>query len=143
MRRPVVAIVAAGACCSCSAIPALSLHTADGALGQFPAGHETRVGFEAAAAAAGRARRRRSPSWSRARAGAVAIARNAAAVRDCARRSPATAASVPSRRRWPPPTAAPPDRGDAALDGEAPQAKALVQRLRDALPATAAARPRC
>ena len=48
-RRPVLAAAASGAVLLVLAIPALSLHFGDGALRQFPEGHETRVGAELAA----------------------------------------------------------------------------------------------
>jgi RND superfamily putative drug exporter len=53
MRRPWRALVGAAALLLLMAVPALSLHTGNGALRQFPAGYETRVGFEAAASLAG------------------------------------------------------------------------------------------
>jgi len=49
MRRPVVSALAAGGLMLVLAIPALSLATGDGALRQFPVGHETRIGAELAA----------------------------------------------------------------------------------------------
>jgi uncharacterized membrane protein YdfJ with MMPL/SSD domain len=52
-RRPVVTAVAASAAMLVLAIPALSLATGDGALRQFPADNETRVGAELAAKKAG------------------------------------------------------------------------------------------
>jgi uncharacterized membrane protein YdfJ with MMPL/SSD domain len=48
-RRPVVAAVLSAAVLLVLAIPALSLEFGDGALRQFPAGYETRVGAELAA----------------------------------------------------------------------------------------------
>ena len=44
-------------CCSCSRCPRSALDTSDGALRQFPRGHETRVGFEAPAKVTGPGRR--------------------------------------------------------------------------------------
>jgi uncharacterized membrane protein YdfJ with MMPL/SSD domain len=52
-RRPVLTALAASAVMLVLAIPALSLATGDGALRQFPAGNETRVGAELAAKKAG------------------------------------------------------------------------------------------
>ena len=49
MRRPVLAALGATAVLLALAVPALQLHMSNGALQQFPAGNETRVGFEAAA----------------------------------------------------------------------------------------------
>ncbi|MFL5817062.1 MAG: MMPL family transporter [Conexibacter sp.] len=48
MRRPVLAAGGATAILLALAIPALQLHMSNGALQQFPSGHETRVGFDAA-----------------------------------------------------------------------------------------------
>ncbi len=139
MRRPAVAIVAAGSVLLALGIPALSMRTADGALDQFPRGHETRVGFEAAAALGGPGAGAPILVMARARDGAVRSPDNAAAVR-AVRATLAGDAGVVSVA---PP--APSDDGRAVLitaipryDGESPQAQALVQRIRDALPATAA-----
>jgi uncharacterized membrane protein YdfJ with MMPL/SSD domain len=49
LRRPRRALVASLALLALLAAPALGLKTGDGALGQLPAGNETRQGFEAAA----------------------------------------------------------------------------------------------
>jgi RND superfamily putative drug exporter len=48
-RRPVVTALCSAGAMLVLAVPALSLETGDGALRQFPAGHETRVGAELAA----------------------------------------------------------------------------------------------
>ncbi len=48
-RRPVLAAAASGGFLLLLAVPALSLEFGDGALRQFPEGHETRVGAELAA----------------------------------------------------------------------------------------------
>jgi len=53
MRRPVLAVLGASAILLTLAVPALSLRMEAGALRQFPAGHETVKGFEAAAAVTG------------------------------------------------------------------------------------------
>ncbi len=53
MRRPVAFALASAAVMLALAVPALSLKTGDGALRQFPAGNETRVGAELAARQAG------------------------------------------------------------------------------------------
>jgi RND superfamily putative drug exporter len=140
MRRPIVAILAAGSVLLALGIPTLSMHTADGALDQFPRGNETRVGFEAAAAQAGPGAGAPITVMARAQAGAIAAPANAAAVDEVR--------ALLSRDRGVVSVGAPvvSEDGRAALisaiprfDGESPQAKALVQRLRDALPATAAA----
>ena len=140
MRRPVVAIVAAGSVLLALGVPALSLHTADGALDQFPKNHETRVGFEAAAALGGPGAGAPITVMARAREGAVATPDNAAAVGAVG----ATLAKDPGVVSVAPPVAS--NDGRAVLisaiprfDGESPEAQALVRRLRDALPATAAA----
>jgi RND superfamily putative drug exporter len=52
-RRPAVAATLAAAVLVGLAVPALGLQTTDGALRQFPAGNETRQGFEAAGAVTG------------------------------------------------------------------------------------------
>ncbi len=49
MRRPVLAALGSTAVLLALAVPALQLQMSNGALQQFPPGHETRVGFEAAA----------------------------------------------------------------------------------------------
>jgi uncharacterized membrane protein YdfJ with MMPL/SSD domain len=53
MRRPVVAIVLSAGVLLVLAVPALDLKWGDGALRQFPEGHETRVGAELAAGEVG------------------------------------------------------------------------------------------
>jgi uncharacterized membrane protein YdfJ with MMPL/SSD domain len=53
MRRPLAFALGSGAVMLVLAVPALSLHTGDGALRQFPKHNETRVGAELAARAAG------------------------------------------------------------------------------------------
>jgi RND superfamily putative drug exporter len=53
MRRPVLSIALSAGILLVLAIPALSLQWGDGALRQFPEGHETRVGAELAAKQAG------------------------------------------------------------------------------------------
>jgi uncharacterized membrane protein YdfJ with MMPL/SSD domain len=140
MRRPIVAIVAAGSVLLTLGIPALSLHTADGALDQFPKDNETRVGFEAAAALGGPGAGAPITVMARARAGTVAAPANAAAVRGVR----ATLAGDRGVVSVAPPAVS--HDGRAVLisaiprfDGESPQAQALVQRIRDALPATSAA----
>jgi RND superfamily putative drug exporter len=53
MRRPVLAVTATTAVLLALAAPVLGLSTSTGALDQFPADHEARQGFEAAAALTG------------------------------------------------------------------------------------------
>jgi len=48
MRRPLLAAAGSAAVLLALAVPALQLQMSNGALQQFPAGHETRVGFDAA-----------------------------------------------------------------------------------------------
>ena len=136
MRRPVLSIAVAGSALLALGVPALSLQTAAGALDQFPAGHETRAGFEAAAAQTSPGATTPVVVIARTRDGALADPANAAAVRELRatiardREVVSVAAPVAS------------SRGDAALlaatprhDGEAPATGALVERLRDGLPA--------
>ena len=136
MRRPVVAIVAAGGVLLALGVPALSLKTADGALDQFPADHEIRAGFQAAAAQAGAGATAPVIVVARAREGTIAASANAAAVRSLrsaiARDRDVVSVAAPVASK----------RNDAALlaatprgAGETPQTKALVERLRDGLPA--------
>ena len=116
------------------------MQTADGALDQFPKDHETRVGFEAAAALGGPGAGAPITVMARAHDGAVGTPANAAAVRGV-RETLANDRGVVSVA---PPAAS--NDGRAVLisaiprfDGESPEAQALVTRLRDALPITAAA----
>ncbi len=139
MRRPVVALVVAGGALLTLGIPALSMQTADGALEQFPAGHEVRAGFEAAAAQAGPGAASPVAVVARLHSGGAGEPANAAAVRGlhAAIARDAAVASVAA-----PVTSS---RGDAVLltatpraSGESPQTKALVERLRASLPALSA-----
>jgi uncharacterized membrane protein YdfJ with MMPL/SSD domain len=127
MRHPVVSVIGATAVLLALAAPALVFKSDNGALRQFPAGNETRQGFEAAARVTG--------------PGALApvqvvVARDdaAAAVR-IARADPETecvappVASVDGRRALV--TVTP------RHDGESGAAKALVTRMRDDLPRSA------
>jgi RND superfamily putative drug exporter len=139
MRRPVLSIAVAGSALLALGIPALSLQTGNGALNQFPAGHEVRTGFEAAAAQASPGATTPVVVVARTRDGAPGDPANAAAVRELRaaiardREVVSVAAPVPSTS------------GDAVLlaatargAGEAPATNALVERLRDGLPAAAA-----
>ena len=139
MRRPIVAIVASSSLLLLLAIPALSLKTADGALSQFPQGHEIVVGFHAAAAQAGDGAMTPLAVLVKPAAGAVADPANRAVLADLRRtiaRDPAVVrVSAPRGSR---------DGRSAALevtprrDGETPETKALAVRLRSELPAHAA-----
>jgi RND superfamily putative drug exporter len=127
MRRPVVAALGASAILLALAVPALQLEMSNGALQQFPAGHETRVGFDAASKVIG--------------AGAaspveVVAPRDELAQVQQALREDREIARVEAPRIS--------QDGDSVLvrgiprhDGESAPAVALVDRLRDALPATA------
>jgi len=139
MRRPILAIVVAGSALLALGIPALSLQTGSGALAQFPAGHETRAGFEAAAAQSSPGEMTPVVVVARSRDGALADPANAAAVRELrtaiARDRDVVSVAAPVAST----------SGEAALlsatarsDGEAPATKALVERLRDELPAAPA-----
>jgi uncharacterized membrane protein YdfJ with MMPL/SSD domain len=137
MRRPLLAIAAAASVLLALAVPALSLRTADGALAQFPAGDEIRAGFAAAAREAGPGALTPVVVVARTQGGGdVGAPPAAAALRDlrgAIAHDPqvvSVAAPVASR-----------DRRSALLqatpraDGERPQTKALVERLRGELPA--------
>ncbi|HTN24232.1 MAG TPA: MMPL family transporter [Solirubrobacteraceae bacterium] len=138
MRRPLVAIAASASVLLVLAIPALSLETADGALDQFPAGHEIRAGFAAAAAQVGPGALSPVVVVAHTRHGAVGDPRNAAAVRALRaalagdREVVAVAAPVAARDERAVLLEATP-----RADGERPETKALVKRLRGALPAAA------
>ncbi|ADB49624.1 MMPL family transporter [Conexibacter woesei] len=123
-RRPVVSAVAAASVLIVLALPVLSIETGNGALEQFPRGHETRVGAETAASLTG--------------AGAATPIE---VVVPGARAQEAIAVLRADRQvaRVEPPVAA--RDGDAvligaipAVHGESAAAQALVERLRGALP---------
>ncbi|MEA2255002.1 MAG: putative drug exporter of the superfamily [Solirubrobacteraceae bacterium] len=127
MRRPGRSLVAGALVLAALATPALWLSTTDGALRQFPAGNETRRGFEAARAVTG--------PGAAAPVRVVAPRAQAGAVAATLRADPAVARVLPAVA----------SRDGARVlvsavprqDGESPQAKALVARLRDRLPAGA------
>jgi RND superfamily putative drug exporter len=126
-RRPGLSAIAVASVLLVLAIPALSLKTGDGPLRQFPVGNETRVGFEAASSVSGPGES--SPLKIVAPAAAAGeVRRVAAADPEIARVAPA----VPSRDGSKVLLSATPRH-----DGDSPQAKALVERLRDGLPAGA------
>jgi uncharacterized membrane protein YdfJ with MMPL/SSD domain len=127
MRRPVLAAAGSSAVLLALAIPALQMEIRNGALEQFPRGHETRVGAEAAARVQGVGAT--SPVEIVARRGDLAQVQTALrADREVAR----VEAPLLSRD------------GDTVLvraiarhHGESREASALVGRLREALPADA------
>jgi RND superfamily putative drug exporter len=123
-KRPVVSVAAAAAVLLALAIPALSLKTGDGALRQFPAGNETRAGFEAAA-------RLQGPGASSPVKVIVPAAHSRAVAAAVARDPEVWGVAGPVRSR----------DGSHVLwlatprhDAESAQAKALVERLRAQLP---------
>jgi uncharacterized membrane protein YdfJ with MMPL/SSD domain len=124
-RRPVVSVIAAASVLLIVAIPTLSLKTGEGALRQFPSGHETRAGFEAAAGVT-------APGASTP-VRIVAPRDEAAAVRRLLERDAEIARVAPDVRSR--------DGSHVLLsatprhDGESDAAKALVERLRAAAPA--------
>ena len=135
-RRPAVAALGAAAVLLALAAPVLGMETKNGALDQFPAGHEVVRGFEAASKVAGAGSASPVQVVAEAPGGAAAGAageRLRAAIAD----DPGVAAVAgitPSRD------------GRAVLllattkaDPESAAAKATVDRLRDALPAAAGA----
>jgi len=140
-RRPVLAVLAASALLLTLAVPVLSMDTGTGALRQFPAGNETRIGFERAAAVGGAGQSVPVKVVARLRAGVASERGNAAAIRDVRARigrDPAVAsvaAPVASRDGRSVFVQAAP-----RADGEAPATKALVDRLRRDLPAAAGSR---
>ncbi len=124
-RRPAVSLVAAASVLLVLAIPVLSLETGNGALRQFPAGHETPQGFAAAASLGG-------PGDS----APVRVVTDA----DQAQRARAVLGADPEVLRVADPVRSRDGRralvvAVARHDGESAQAKALVARLRAALPA--------
>ncbi|MGH2918097.1 MAG: MMPL family transporter [Solirubrobacteraceae bacterium] len=138
MRRPILSLLAAGSVLVLIAVPAIDMRTADSALNQFPAGHEVRVGFDAAAAQAGRGETTPVAVVARPSEGSVSDPANAAALRSLRARI-ATDRAVAN-------VGAPIASRDGRLalisatpraDGESAEAKELVARLRDSLPAAA------
>jgi uncharacterized membrane protein YdfJ with MMPL/SSD domain len=124
-RRPALSAAAAAALMIALALPALGLHTSDGALRQFPSDNETAQGFKAAAAVAG--------------PGAftplevIVPSGQAAAVRQMLAKDPEVLHVEP--------TIAPAGGGGEALvravlrhDGESSRAQSAVARLRPHLP---------
>ena len=127
MRRPVTAVILSAALLLTLAVPALSLRFGDGALRQFPAGNETRVGAELAAKATGPGAAGPTQALVTFRSGRVDQGALRAYVAKL-RRDPETASVAPPQTSR---------DGSAALvavaprhDPESPQARALVGRLR-------------
>jgi RND superfamily putative drug exporter len=127
MRRPLLAAAGSTAVLLALALPALQLHMSNGALQQFPDGHETRVGFDAAAKVIGKGAA--SPLEVVAPRGELAqVQRTLRADSEIVR------VEAPLIAR----------DGDSVLvraiprhDGESAPARAMVERLRDELPAGA------
>ena len=126
-KRPVLAAVGSAAVLLALAAPAVNLDTQDGALRQFAATDETRIGFEAAAEITG--------------PGASSALRVVVPAAD-ARSARAALAADPEVAKIAPPVTS--DDGSKVLltaapvhDGESAEAKAAVQRLREAIPSAA------
>lgn len=131
-RRPGVAAALSAAILLVLAIPALSLEFGDGALRQFPEGNETRTGAELAAKVTGPGASGPTQVVASFERGDFSAAANREALQRYVRqvRSDPEVASVARPR--------PSRDGRAALvtltarhDAESPQARALVDRLRD------------
>ncbi len=127
MRRPLLAAAGSTAVLLALAAPALQLSMSNGALQQFPDSHETRVGFDAAAEVIG--------------AGAASPVEVVAPRAELASVQ-STLRGDPEIVRLEPPLIS--RDGDSVLvrgiprhDGESKQSRAMVERLRDELPATA------
>ncbi len=133
MRRPVVAAALSAGTLLLLAVPALSLEWGDGALRQFPADNETRVGSELAARTAGPGAAGPVQVMVRFREGDMTTATNRGAV--------AGYTTWLSSRREVASVAPPRPNGDGSAvlisatprhDPESPQARALVDELRAA-----------
>jgi len=137
-RRPAVSALAAAALMLTLAYPALDLRIRTGALRQFPADNETRVGFEAAARLAGPgafAKTQVLVAFDRGGADAASARSTVARLQRAIAADPAVASvdrTVSTDRRSVLIQATP------RTDGESPEAKALVVRLRSELPAMTA-----
>jgi uncharacterized membrane protein YdfJ with MMPL/SSD domain len=127
MRRPVLAAAGSAAVLLALAFPALQLQMSNGALQQFPDAHETRVGFDAAAKVIGPGAA--SPVEVVAPREALAqVQRTLREDREILRVEPPLTSSDGETALV---------RGIPRHDGESPPARALVERLRDELPAGA------
>jgi RND superfamily putative drug exporter len=126
-RRPVVSVVAASAFLLALAAPALNLHTGTGALRQLPGDHEARAGYAAAEAIAG--------PGAAAPVQVLAPRAQESATRAALQRDPEIARVAPAQVSA--------DGRSVLLvaqprsDGESPQTKTMVERLRETLPASA------
>ncbi len=127
MRRPVLAALGSTAVLLALALPALQLEMRNGAFEQFPSGHETRVGAEAAAAVQGAGAA--SPVEIVVPRGELAQVRT---VLDADPEIVGVAAPIPSRDGE---TAL--VRATAGHHGESAQARDLIARLRAELPPSA------
>jgi RND superfamily putative drug exporter len=130
MRRPLVFALGSAAVMLLLAVPALSLKTGDGALRQFPAGNETRVGAELAARQAGPGAAGPTQvlaTFASGTAASPANRRAATAFAARARRQPGVASVSPPRISR--------DRRSVLVgvvsrsDPESPAARAMVDRL--------------
>jgi uncharacterized membrane protein YdfJ with MMPL/SSD domain len=129
MRRPVVAVAGAAAVLLALAAPVLGMSTGTGALEQFPSDHEARRGFEAAAAVTG-------PGASSPVRVVVRGDRGAAGrVRAALEEEPGIARVA--EPVWSRDGSAVLLSAEPRAGGESPAAKAMVGRLRGALPAAA------
>ncbi len=124
-RRPVLSVLASSALLLALAAPALNLHTGTGALRQLPGGHEARDGYAAAAQISG--------PGAAAPVQVIVPRAQEPATRAALERDPEIARVAPARVA-----------GQSALlvaqprsDGESPQTKAMVARLRATLPGSA------
>jgi RND superfamily putative drug exporter len=127
MRRPLLFAVGSAAVLLALAVPALQLHMSNGALQQFPDKHETRVGFDAAAKVIG--------AGAASPVEVVAPRGELAQVQRIVRQDPEVVRLEPplSSRDG----ASVLVRGIPRHDGESQPARAMVERLRDELPAGA------
>ena len=132
MRRPWVSAIAAAAVLLALAVPALSLAFGNGALRQFPAGHETRVGAELAAQRTGPGAAGPTQVVAELHSGRATEGANRAALSSYVRE----VRRDPGVLRVEPPL--PSRDGSAAMitviprqDPESPQARELMERLRD------------
>jgi RND superfamily putative drug exporter len=126
-RRPVLSVLAASALLLALAAPALNLHTGTGALRQLPGDHEARAGTAAAAQITG--------PGAAAPVQVLVPRAQASATRAALQRDPEIVRVAPAQ--------ASADGRSVLLvaqprsDGESPQTKAMVERLRETLPASA------
>jgi RND superfamily putative drug exporter len=132
MRRPVLAVILSGGLLLALAIPAVSLQFGDGALRQFPEGNETRVGAELAAKQTGAGAAGPTQVLVEFERGTAAAPENLALLRGYR----AALADDPEVARVAPPLASKDSRAVLVAttprhDPESPEARALVDRLRE------------